>query len=168
MKIRPSTPEDVSVVEALLGRSYPAMMAAAYEEDILARAMPRMTTANPELLASGTFYVAEDAGGEIVGCGGWTFDEPGSGKLVDGLAHLRHFAVDPSRARGGIGRLIFAECARVAADRRARRFQAFSGLNAEPFYASMGLKRHDVVYIPMGDGVVFPVVLMEGTIGKRT
>ena len=164
MQIRPSTPEDFSAVEALLGRSYPALMAAAYEESVLARALPRMTKANPELLASGTFYLAEEEG-EVVGCGGWTFAEPGSGRLVDGLAHLRHFAVDPARARSGIGRLIFDECARIAAERQARRLQAFSGLNAEPFYASMGLKRLDIVHVPMGDGVVLPVVLMERAIG---
>ena len=164
MQIRPATPEDFPAVEALLGRSYPALMADAYEPAVLSRALPLMTKANPDLLASGTFYLAQDAGG-IVGCGGWTFGAPGSGKCVDGLAHLRHFAVDPGRARSGIGRRLFAECARVAAGRQARRLQAFAGLNAESFYASMGLQRIDLVHIPMGEDVQFPAVLMEGAIG---
>lgn len=166
MKIRPSTPEDFSAVETLLGRSYPALMADAYEPAVLSWALPLMIKADPDLLASGTFYLAEDAG-EIVGCGGWTFGAPGSGRLTDGLAHLRHFAVDPSRARSGIGRRLFAECARVAAGRQARRFQAFSGLNAERFYAEMGLERLDLVHIPMGEDVLFPAVLMEGAIAAR-
>lgn len=163
MKIRVSTIEDMPVVEALLGRSYPALMASAYEAGVLAFALPFMTKAKPELLTSGTFYVAEHAG-RIAGCGGWTFGEPGSGRTVPGLAHLRHFAVDPAQARQGIGRLLFGRCAQSAAKEGALRFQAFAGLNAESFYASMGLRRLDIVSIPMGPDVVFPVVLMEGPV----
>lgn len=165
MKTRASTPQDLSAVEALLCRSYPAMMAEAYEERLLALALPFMMRANPDLLASGTFHVVEEDG-RILGCGGWTFGAPGSGETIEGLAHLRHFAVDPACARQGIGRALFAECARAAAGQGALRFQAFSGLNAEPFYARMGLKRLEIVSIPMAPGVAFPVALMEGRIDR--
>lgn len=163
MKIRISTAQDSPEVEALLGRSYPALMAGAYEDRVLALALPFMIRAKPDLLTSGTFYVAEDAGG-IAGCGGWTFGEPGSGKITQGLAHLRHFAVDPARARQGIGRRLFAQCARTAAQKGADRFQAFAGLNAQSFYESMGLTRTEVIQLPMGPNVAFPAALMAGAI----
>lgn len=166
MMIRIAGLDDFSAVEALLARSYPVMMATAYEERVLARALLLMTKAKVELLASGTFYIVEDEG-HVVGCGGWTSGAPGSGETVKGLAHLRHFAVDPARARHGIGRAIFTHCARTASAQGAVRFQAFSGLNAEPFYARMGLVRLKAVSIPMGSDVAFPAVLMEGPVGGR-
>ncbi len=163
MEIRQSNAGDGLQVEALLGRSYPVTMAGAYDESILSVALPLMTKAQPDLLTSGTFFVVEDAG-LVVGCGGWTFAEPGSGRIVEGLAHLRHFAVDPARSRQGIGRLIFDACSRTAAQQGALRFQVFSSLNAEAFYAGMGLTRIDVVRVPMRADLAFPVVLMEGPI----
>lgn len=163
MKIRQTTAQDAPRIDALLGRSYPVMMATAYDEHTLSVALPLMTTAKPDLLASGTFYLVEEAG-DVLGCGGWTFGEPGSGRTSEGLAHLRHFAVDPTHARRGVGRLIFEECTRTASRQGAIRFQAFSSLNAESFYAGMGLKRLDIVRIPMREDVAFPVVLMEGPV----
>lgn len=138
-------------------------MAAAYDADVLAAALPFMTKAQLDLLTSGTFYVAEEAD-RIIGCGGWTLGAPGSGQISEGLAHLRHFAVDPERARTGVGRLIFEECTRAAPQAGAFRFQAFSSLNAETFYARMGLQRLDIITVPTREDVALPVVLMEGPV----
>ncbi|MGQ3235484.1 GNAT family N-acetyltransferase [Shinella sp.] len=77
------------------------------------------------------------------------------------MAHLRHFAVDSAHARRSIGRLIVARCADMALRRGASRFQAFSSLNAEPFYESVCLKRQGVIQIPMAEDIGFPAVLME-------
>jgi N-acetylglutamate synthase-like GNAT family acetyltransferase len=140
-------------------------MAAFYDADILAAALPVMIKASPTLLASGSFYVAEEAGC-IVGCGGWTFEQPGSGRVEDGLSHLRHFATDPDMVRHGIGRSIFARCAAMAAQRGAKIFQAFAGLNAEPFYLSLGLVRRDLADIPLGPTAKLQAVLMEGPIPR--
>lgn len=163
MQIRTAHPEDAASVAALLARAYPSLMAQSYDADTLAGALPAMTKANPELLASGTYYVVEDAG-FLIGCGGWTFEQPGSRKVQVGLAHLRHFATDPGRARQGIGRSVFERCASVAAERGARRFQSFASLNAEPFYRRMGLVPLETIEVSMGPTTTIPVVLMEGPI----
>lgn len=161
MEIRATTVADTSGVEALLCRSYPALMADAYEAGVLAQALPMMTRANPSLLASGTYYLVE-IDGLVVGCGGWTFGEPGSGRTEPGLAHLRHFAVCPDRGRRGIGRTLYEKCLATAVQAGVARFQAFSSRNAEAFYAGMGLKRRGEIRIPMGPALSFPAVLMEG------
>lgn len=161
--LRTATPEDAPAVEALLGRSYPALMAGAYAAGVLAQALPLMVRANPALLASGTFYLVETAG-RAIGCGGWTAGAPGSGAVEAGLAHLRHFAVDPAHVRQGIGRRIYDACAGAAAGQGALRFQAYVALNAETFYAGMGLKALEVLSLPMGPGIAFPAVLMEGPV----
>lgn len=166
LTLKTATPADASAVGALLSRSYPALMGEAYAADVLAPVLPLITRANPALLASGTFYIVE-AAGRVVGCGGWTFGAPGSGDLVDGLAHLRHFAVDPAHVRQGVGRLVYDACAHAAAGQGAVRFQAYSALNAESFYAGMGLQRLDVLSLVMTPGITIPTILMEGPVVPR-
>lgn len=166
MQIRIALPEDAAAVTELLLRTYPVLMASSYDPDALAGALPVMTKANPELLASGRYYVAEEAG-RLVGCGGWSLDQPGSGKVEVGLSHLRHFATDPEMTRRGIGRSIILQCAADARKEGATRFQAFAGLNAEPFYRSLGLVRLSVFDLAMGPTATLPAVLMEGPLPSQ-
>ena len=142
-------------------------MSQAYSSEVLAIALPAMTRANPNLVNSGTFYVVEILG-TIAGCGGWSFEAPGSGITTSGLAHIRHFAVDPQHVGNGIGRAIFEYSSKCAANLGANSFQALSSLNAEPFYARMGLKRLELISIPIGSTAKFPVVLMEGLLPSMT
>lgn len=76
MRLRTADPSDALAVTALLERAYPTLMAAFYDADVLAVALPAMSKANPALLASRTYYVVED-GEQIIGCGGWTAEKPG-------------------------------------------------------------------------------------------
>lgn len=161
MHVRVADNRDLQGIGVLLRRSYPVLMKRAYAPDVLALALPLMTQANPDLVSSGRFYVAED-GGAIVGCGGWSFFAPGTGATVDGLVHARHFAVDPDRVGTGVGRAIFDRSAMDAPLAGAIRMQAFSSLNAEPFYRKMGLQRRALIEIPIGPGVAFPAILMDG------
>ncbi len=161
MQIRLANKADIEAIEALLNRCYPVLMKPAYEESVLSKALPVMTKANPKLIDARAFYVAE-LDGEMVGCGGWSPDRPGDGSVIEGLAHIRHFAVDPDHNRKGIGKVIFQYSAQAAKMSGASRLQAFSSLNAEPFYHRMGLKRLELIDISMGEGVRFPVSFMEG------
>jgi hypothetical protein len=43
-------------------------------------------------------------------------------------------------------------------------FQAYSSLNAEPFYASLGLTRIKQIDLPRPSTVPIPAILMEGPI----
>ncbi|WP_442955386.1 GNAT family N-acetyltransferase [Parasphingorhabdus sp.] len=163
MRLRTAELNDAPSVTALFERAYPTLMAASYDAAVLAVALPEMTRANPTLLASRTYYVIED-GERLIGCGGWTIEKPGSGEVKPGLAHLRHFATDPDRAREGIGRSIYNRCAIEASNSKITKFQAFAGLNAEPFYQRMGLERIRVVDVPMGPSIKLPTVLMKGPV----
>src|SRR5258708_14018823 len=51
---------------ALLVASYSRLLATHYESDMLRRALPFMIKAQPALLASGTYYVAESDPGNLV------------------------------------------------------------------------------------------------------
>ena len=107
--IRIATPADSAAVNAVLAASYPALLAPRYDGEVLARALPFLIRAHPGLLASGTYYVAE-RDGALVGCGGWTVAEPGSGEIVEGEAHVRHFATHPDWVGRGIASALLARC----------------------------------------------------------
>ena len=166
MNVRVADNSDIEGITALLERCYPVLMSTSYEQEVLAIALPAMTKANPHLISTGQFYLVEYEG-IVVGCGGWSFDTPGTGKIIEGVAHVRHFAVDPEHGRKGIGQAIFQHCARSASKAGANKIQAFSSLNAEPFYRSMGLNRLDQINVLMGKEIEFPVVFMEGLLSPK-
>ena len=71
MRLRIATLNDTAAVTDLLARAYPTLMAASYDADVLALALPAMTKANLALLQSNTYYVVED-GERLVGL--WRLD----------------------------------------------------------------------------------------------
>lgn len=148
------------MLTALLTAAYAALDGAAYERVRLAAAMPVMSRANPKLLASGTYYVAESQG-EPAGCGGWTPDKPGSGEIVDGIAHIRHFATHPNHLRKGIARMLLDRCISEAAAAGMKLLKSQSTLLAEPFYAAAGFRRVGTIEVEMGSGNMLPAIDME-------
>lgn len=161
-EIRETTPEDAAAVAAVLKGSYPVLLAPAYDAALLAKALPLMTRANPALLASRTYYLAEAADGAPVGCGGWTFERPGApdDPIDPALAHIRHFATDPAWTGRGVGRALFERCLADAGAAGARRFEAWSTLVAEAFYRRMGFETVERFEVAMGPEIRFPSVRM--------
>lgn len=163
--VRQAGLEDEAAVGQVLGASYPALLASAYEAEILAIALPLMVRANPVLLRSGTYHLAETAGGLPVGCGGWTFARPHApdeaGEPADpALAHIRHFATHPDWTRHGIGRALFERCAAEAKTAGAQRFECYATLAAEPFYRALGFKTVEAITVPLKHGVLLPSLRM--------
>jgi N-acetylglutamate synthase-like GNAT family acetyltransferase len=159
--IRIAKPTDSDAVSALLVASYSSLLAACYDSDMLARALPHLTEANPALLACGTYYVAEREPGNLVGCGGWTVAKPGSGEITEGEAHIRHFATHPEWARQGIGSAILARCISDARSVGIRKLHCFSTLNAERFYQATGFDTVGPIDVSMGPSMTFPGILMS-------
>ena len=160
VSIRTTSPDDAEGVRIVLEDSYPALMAPAYEPGLLARVLPLITRPHPRLLSEGTYYLAE-VEGEPVGCGGWSFWDPFSGQEMPQLAHIRHFAVRSGWAGRGVGRALYARCETSARAAGARRFEAQSSLNGEPFYAALGFARIGPIEAPMSEGLTFPSILMR-------
>jgi N-acetylglutamate synthase-like GNAT family acetyltransferase len=162
--IRTATPEDHSAVSRLFESSYSLLLRPCYNSPLLEAALPLMTRANPILLASGTFFVAEDTNGVIVGCGGWTRKRPGKGDVEPRLGHIRHFATHPDHSRRGIGRSIYDTCARQARTAGISRFECFASLNAVGFYAALGFEEIEDVDVELSDRIKLPGVLMRRSI----
>lgn len=158
--IRAAMPDDAGLLSDLLAASYAMLADGHYEPERLKSALPYMSRANPKLLASGTYYIAF-ADGEPACCGGWTVDKPGTGDIVEGIAHIRHFATHPTHLRKGIARLLLDRCLSEATTAGFRLMMSQSTLPAEKFYAAAGFRRVRPIEVEMGPGILLPAVEMQ-------
>ncbi|HEX8573916.1 MAG TPA: GNAT family N-acetyltransferase [Allosphingosinicella sp.] len=161
MRLRVATQADSEAVAAVLGPSYAGLMAEAYPRELLERALPVMTRANPDLLGSGRYYLVESETGEPAGCGGWSPNPPGRPCGEAGRAHIRHFATHPGWTGRGVGRMLYERCEADARKAGFTAFECWASLNGEGFYASLGFRRLHPIETPMGGGLLFPAVRME-------
>jgi GNAT superfamily N-acetyltransferase len=162
--LRRARPADLSAVDVLLSRSYPRLLAADYPPSVLVLAVPRIARAQPALLASGTYFLAEDGAGRVVGAGGWTPAAPGRagglGRMEQRIGHVRHVATDPDMVRQGVGRQLMT---RVMQDARAvgvEVLECASTRTAVPFYAALGFRTLGDLVVSLGPGVEFAAVRM--------
>lgn len=159
-QVRTSTEADTGAVTALLQKSYAALLRDAYEADVLDKALPLITRARPELLVSGSYYVAEDDAGGIIGAGGWTRYSPTGQDETPDNGNIRHFGTDPDHTGKGIGRSLMARCVSDALDAGIAEFNCYSTLNGEAFYRACGFHSVEPFPITLPGGVVFPSVRM--------
>jgi GNAT superfamily N-acetyltransferase len=128
--------------------------------------VPLIARAKPELLASGTYFVAEDEGGVILGAGGWTARGP-QGEQGSRLGHVRHVATDDRALRRGIGRAILAQAFASAREAGVTTLACLSTRTAVPFYAALGFRPTapgTEVAISLAPGISFPAVAMIRTL----
>jgi GNAT superfamily N-acetyltransferase len=160
--IRSAGPRDADAVTALLRRSYPTLLKADYSAQTLAQALPHITTAQPNLLTSGTYFLAQDdESGEIVGAGGWTDFSPTNGVGALGEGHLRHFATDPTYVRRGVGTALLRAVLASARGFEVARLKCISTLTATAFYRANGLCGSREIEVCLVPGVYLPAVEMQ-------
>jgi N-acetylglutamate synthase-like GNAT family acetyltransferase len=160
-QIRIARLSDSDAVSALLLTSYSIFLTARYDGDLLRHALPFITKAQPTLLASDTYYVAETELGSLVGCGGWTAAHPKSGEIIEREAHIRHFAIHPEWGRRGVGTALLARCFMDARKLGMGKLNCYSTLNAEQFYQASGFQTIGPIDVPAGPSLIFPAVLMS-------
>ena len=159
--VRPAVLDDGPQLAALLRAIYSLEFARWYSPRILTAALPLMTQTSPELLASGTYYVAEVAGVGIVACGGWTKERPGTSERVAELGHIRHFATHPAWFRRGLGRTLVTKCFQEARHQGVKRLECMSSLGAETFYRALGFTVLRSIELQLTPEVSMPVILMQ-------
>jgi len=129
-----------------------------------------------QLIADGTYFVAE-SGGTLVGCGGWSKRNTLYGgdqakgtedPLLDparDAARIRAFFVHPAWARLGIGRQLMHTCEAAARSAGFRRAELGATLPGEPLYAAMGYGVVERFRLQFPDGEAFPLVKMSKALG---
>lgn len=113
--LRTARQSDIGALDRLFRRSYSRLLAADYPPSTLVTAVPVIARAQPDLVASGLFYVVEDGERRLLGAGGWSLAGPGRRPAQPGIGHIRHVATDPDATRRGVGRRLLEHILRVAA-----------------------------------------------------
>ncbi|MEO0485829.1 MAG: GNAT family N-acetyltransferase [Pseudomonadota bacterium] len=153
--IRAATRADTGAVDALLQRSYPRLLKADYPPSVLVAALPAMTRAQPALMTSGTYYVADD-GGAILGAGGWT-----QSRARPGWGDIRHVVTDDRALRRGVGRAIMERSFAAAADAGLTGMECWATLTAVPFYSAVGFRELGPMVVQLQGAIDFPAMRME-------
>ncbi len=161
LTIRTATRGDLSAVDALLARAYPRLLAADYPPSVLVTAVPIIARARPELLAGGTYYLAADSSGRVLGAGGWTMAAPAGGARLARVGHVRHLVTDDRAVRRGIGRAIMQRSFEEARAAGVVLLDCLSTRTAVPFYAALGFEAVGPVAVPLRPGIDFPAVRMR-------
>ena len=164
LTVRPAGPADIAAVDLLLARSYPVLLKPDYPPSVLVTALPLISRAQPALIASGTYFVAE-AEGIILGAGGWTAARAGGGSDGTGRrGHVRHVVTDHRRIREGIGRTLMTRVLEDAAGAGVTAMTCLSTRTAVPFYQALGFQPLGPRDVQLRPGIVFPSIEMQRTL----
>lgn len=155
-RIRPSNAADLARVDALLARSYPRLLKADYPPSVLVTALPIISRAQPRLLTSGTYFVAETEEGAIVGAGGWT-----PRGRVRGIGAVRHLVTSADHTRQGIATALMEQVFASARAAGIVHMECQATRTAVPFYRSVGFAERGAIAIDLAPGVTFPAIAMH-------
>ena len=175
---RPAAPQraaraaDAPQISALMRESILDVFPRFYDERQVASAAEHIGDLDTTLIEDGTYYVHE-AGGEIVGCGGWSRRDKlytGSGdgeqdaRLLDPRsepARVRAMFVRPDWTRRGLGRAILDTCARAAQAEGFTVLALMATLPGEQLYRACGFRELTRTLVTTPDGVSLEGVVME-------
>lgn len=179
-RVRAATAGDVPALGALIERSVAGLSVGFYTAAQVASATRHVFGVDTQLIADGTYYAVE-RGSTLVAAGGWSMRRTlfggdqlkQNGNISDALldpgtspARIRAFFVDPSWARRGLGRLLYAECERAARAAGFRAFELVATLPGEPLYAALGFTVAERYALDLPEGVSLPVARMTRTIDR--
>lgn len=171
ISIRPATTADAPAISTLIDVSVRRLSEGYYSEEEIERALVRVFGVDSQLIADGTYFVAEEDG-EVVGCGGWGRRatlyggdqvERNDAELdpATDAAKIRAFYVAPSHARRGIARQLLEVCEAAARAHGFRRAELAATLPGVPLYAAMGYAGEEQVSSDLGDGYELRCIRME-------
>jgi phosphinothricin acetyltransferase len=171
-RFRRATPNDVPAVRALIDASVRGLSEPLYSRQQIDSALRYLFGPDSQLIADGTYYVAE-VDGKVIASGGWSrrltlhggdqfksTDDP----FIDPRrepARLRAFFVDPAWARRGIGRLLYYECSTAARAAGFGELELTATLPGEQLYTTLGFSVVERGAVTMPDGVELPTARMR-------
>jgi GNAT superfamily N-acetyltransferase len=178
--IRQAVPADIPALRVLIEASVRQLQAGDYTPGQLEGALETVYGVDSQLIADGTYYVAEakaeahaaESDTTLVGCGGWSKRRTLYGgdrwtarqdDLLDprrDAAKIRAFFVDPAWARRGIGSLILEACESAAKAAGFTRLEMGATLTGVPFYRVKGYLEREHLAVPLANGESLAIVRM--------
>ena len=188
IRIRPAISADIPRLRPLIDASVRGLQSQDYTPVQIESALATVYGVDTQLIADGTYFVAETSSGPnaqessevpvIVGCGGWSKRKTLYGgdqwtgreaALLDprhDAAKIRAFFIHPSWARRGIGSLILEACENAAMTAGFTRFEMGATLTGVPLYRVRGYVALENLEVPLADGESLPIVRMEKKISR--
>jgi GNAT superfamily N-acetyltransferase len=173
--LRLATSEDIPALRELIPISVRRLSEGHYSPAQIESALVHIFGVDTQLIADGTYFVAEDAE-QIVGAGGWSKRKTLYGgdqskgdadPLLDptqDAARIRAFYVHPDWARRGVGSRIMRACEDAARAAGFTRLELGSTVAGEPLYTAMGFQVRERVNISLPDGEALPAAMMDKTL----
>jgi len=169
--LRLATSADLPALNVLIPLSARGLSQGWYSPEQIESAVRYVFGADTQLIADGTYLVAE-LGGGIVGCGGWSRRstlyggdqrKSAADPLLDPArdpARIRAFFVHPAFARRGVGAAILRQCLAAASGAGFRGAELMATLPGVPLYRRFGFEELEAVRDTLPDGVTVPFVRM--------
>jgi GNAT superfamily N-acetyltransferase len=173
--VRLATPGDVPALRALVETSARALSVGFYSPPQIEAAVAHVFGVDSQLVADRTYYVVDAPGGPAA-AGGWSRRRTlYGGDQMKGApdppldpaaepARIRAFFVHPGWARRGLGRRLYATCARAAWGAGFRAFELMATRPGEPLYAALGFAVAERVTVRLPGGVDVPFARMRRAI----
>ena len=172
IELRLATMTDIPALEELIRVSVTALSAEHYTSRQIRSALIHVFGVDTQLIADGTYFVAEIEG-QLVGSGGWSKRTTlfgGDQSKVDNFdslldpateaARIRAFYVHPGWSRRGVGSSILTACEDAARAAGFRRVELAATLPGEPLYAARGYEKAEAMQLKTPDGESLPAFRM--------
>ncbi len=170
--IRKAEIDDCTEIANLIALSARGLSAQDYTPEQIEGALQGAFGVDTQLIKDGTYFVVE-AGGIVVGCGGWSrrktlfgsdkreTRDPGELDPETDPAKIRAFFVHPEWARKGIGKAILARCESEAKAAGFRSFELMATLSGVRLYAACGYSGTERVEYQLPSGKTIEFVPMK-------
>jgi GNAT superfamily N-acetyltransferase len=172
--LRKAADEDVAAIGEVISESVRGLAKGIYDERQIELSIRTVFGVDHQLIADGTYFVAEDHAARIVGCGGWSkrktlygassYDQSRDPELLDpgvDAAKIRAFFVHPDFARQGIGSAILDRCESEAKEAGFVMAEMMATLPGVPLYLVRGYSGDEHVQIPVGEDVEIECIRMR-------
>jgi GNAT superfamily N-acetyltransferase len=172
LTLRPAVTADIPALTTLIALSVRGLQAQDYTASQLEGALGSVYGVDTQLIADGTYFVAE-VEGTIVACGGWSkrktlygadHCEGREDSLLDpasDAAKIRAFFVHPDWVRRGIGTQVLEACESAALAAGFTRFEMGATLTGVALYKARGYRAVENLAVPLENGESLPIVRME-------
>jgi GNAT superfamily N-acetyltransferase len=182
-KIRPAVEAEVPALRELIEASVRQLQAHDYTPQQREAALRTVFGVDSQLIADGTYLVAEaiSAPAEpstgkhavVAGCGGWSKRKTLYGgdrwrdrqdDLLDpqvDAAKIRAFFIHPDWARHGVGTRILDACEAAAAAAGFTSFEMGATLTGAKLFGERGYVPLERIELPLEDGVTLPIIHMR-------
>lgn len=171
--IRKATADDIDELSGLIAASVRGLAKGIYDERQIELSIKSVFGVDTELIADGTYFVAE-SDGRIAGCGGWSkrktlygasgYSDSRDPEMLDPIADaakIRAFFIHPDFSRHGIGSAILKACEAEAKEHGFSAAEMMSTLPGVPLYSAHGYNGNERVQVPVGEGVSIECIRMS-------